>query len=381
MEGGVGAFTKALAQALAAVGHQIHIITSRQARPSTEKRRLSNLAEPFDTGFAQLHPHVRNWRWPSLSQVTDIVLRNDLDIVNIQYQAAAYHMRSPAANFLPWRLKGIAPTVVTFHDLLFPYLFPKAGPLRQAAVFFMARQAQGVIATNTADYQVLKDKLGQDIPLAQIPIGSNIPSFKPGPAAVSAIRQQLNLKPTDCLLGYFGFLHPSKGADILINVLAQREQNNHLVFIGGQTGSSDPENQAFYQRMRQLIDGEGLAGRVHWTGFVSDEEVSAYLHAADLMVMPYRDGASLRRGSLMAALAHGRPLITTTPTTPTSELVHGQNVYLVPPGDANALNAAVDVLSADPAIRNQLGQGAEETAALFTWDKIAEKTLIYLSSR
>jgi hypothetical protein len=76
-------------------------------------------------------------------------------VVNIQYQPAAYNMNSAAINFLPWRLKNVVKTAVTFHDLRVPYLFPKAGRLRQTAVNFLARSADGVIATNPADYQSL----------------------------------------------------------------------------------------------------------------------------------------------------------------------------------------------------------------------------------
>ena len=175
MEGGVGAFTQELAKALAALGHDIHIITSRQARPLSPERRLGALLEPVDIDFAQLHPRVRQWRWPALATVADIVLRYGLDVVNIQYQAAAYHMRSLAANCLPWRLKGVVKTAVTFHDLRVPYIFPKAGRLRQKAVHFMARQAHGCITTNEADYQTLHAL--NYAPLAQIPIGSNITTY------------------------------------------------------------------------------------------------------------------------------------------------------------------------------------------------------------
>ena len=67
--------------------------------------------------------------------------------------------------------------------------------------------------------------------------------------------------------------------------------------------------------------------------------MSAHLAAADLMVMPYRDGVSLRRGTLMAVLAHGRPLLTTAPAAPTPELRQGENMWLVPPDDPAALAA------------------------------------------
>ena len=92
--------------------------------------------------------------------------------------------------------------------------------------------------------------------------------------------------------------------------------------------------------------------------------------------MPYRDGVSLRRGTLMAVLAHGRPLLTTAPVAaaPVPELRHGENVWLVPPDDATALAAAITVLAADPGQRAQLGRGAREVAGLFDWGRIAGLT-------
>lgn len=379
MEGGVGAFTQELAKALSAAGHEIHIITDRRARPLTGQQRVRDLLEPVNLGFAQLHPVIRNWRWSSAAKIVDIVLRYELDVVNIQYQAAAYNMRSPAINLLPWRLKGITKTVVTFHDLRVPYLFPKAGRLRETAVQFMARQAHGVIVTNSADYQQLVTN--SQLPVCQIPIGSNITTRPPDHEAINAIRTELGLGETDRLLGYFGFLNESKGADTLLKALVQLDERHHLVFIGGQTGSSDPgNNQTFLTSLHQLITALGLDARVHWTGFVSDERVSAFLQAADVMVMPYRDGVSLRRGTLMAVLAHGRSLITTTPTIATPELVHGENVWLVPPDESTALAVAVRAVLADEALQHKLGEGAVKVAELFTWDKIATETAVFFQS-
>jgi glycosyltransferase involved in cell wall biosynthesis len=382
MEGGVGAFTQELAKALAALGHDIHIITGRQARPTagpqSSERRIGALLEPVDIGFAQLHPRVRQWRWPALATVADIVLRYDLDVVNIQYQAAAYHMRSPAINFLPWRLKGLVKTAVTFHDLRVPYLFPKAGRLRQKVVHFMARQAHGCITTNEADYQTLHNL--RHVRLAQIPIGSNITTYQPNHIEIGEARDLLGLQPADCLLGYFGFLHESKGADTLLYSLARLDKSVHLLFIGGQTGSSDPNNnESFLAQIHQLISKLGLDERVHWTGFVSEQRVSTFLQAADLMVMPYRDGVSLRRGTMMAVLAHGRPLITTHPAIPTPDLIHGQSTWFVPAADDLALADAIKSLLANPALRQKLGQGAAQVADLFTWDKIAGQTAEFLT--
>ncbi|MCB9422186.1 MAG: glycosyltransferase family 4 protein [Ardenticatenaceae bacterium] len=376
MEGGVGAFTQELAKALANIGHEIHIITDRRARPFTGEKRVRDLLEPIQLDFANLHPIVRHWRWSSVASIVDVVLRYELDVVNIQYQAAAYDMRSPAVNLLPWRLKGVVKTAVTFHDLRVPYLFPKAGRLRETAVQFMARQAHGVVVTNLADYQQLTASIQS--PVRQIPIGSNIITYTPTQAEINQVRRDFGLADSDRLLGYFGFLNESKGADTLLQALARLDERHHLVFIGGQTGSSDPDNnQIFLASLQQLVADLGLQDRVHWTGFVPDQQVSVYLHAADVMVMPYRDGVSLRRGTLMAVLAHGRSLITTTPTIPTPELAHGKNVWLVPVDEPTSLAEAVQTILDDDSLRRQLGKGAIKVAGLFSWEKIAAETAVF----
>jgi len=376
MEGGVGAFSDQLARALAALGHEIHIITSTQARPDDRPKTLTGLREPLDLGYARVHPRIRHWRWPSLSAVADLVIRYEMDVVNLQYQAAAFNMNSAAVTYLPWRLKGVAPTIVTFHDLRVPYLFPKAGGLREWVVRGLAHRAGGSIATNDADFRRLLE--WTDSPVRQIPIGSNIDAYQPNHIEIAEVRQGLGLGDDDILLGYFGFLNHTKGADTLIDALARLDGRHHLVFIGGQTGDSDPDNnQAFLAQLRRRIDEAGLSGRVHWTGYLSAVRVSAHLVAADTMAMPYRDGVSLRRGTLMAVLAHGRPLVTTAPAEPSAEFRHGENMWLVPPDAPDALAEAMRALAADSTLRRRLGEGARDLAQGYGWDTIAEQTAAF----
>lgn len=374
MEGGVGAFTQALAQALHALGHAVTVISRREARPPDVQLTARQLNEPIDLGYAQLLARARRWNRPEMHIIADMAVRYELDVVNIQYQAAAYNMRNPAINFLPWRLRGVAPAVVTFHDLRVPYIFPKAGALRTWVVQRMAQQAAGAIATNPADAAVLRTwQVGR---LAQIAIGSNIAPHAPDAATIAGLRAGLGLTDDAALLAYFGFANPSKGADVLVEALAQLPTNAQLVFIGGQTGASDPANNAaFLAQIRAQIAARGVQPRVHWTGFVPDAAVSAWLHAADLVVLPYRDGVSLRRGTLMAALAHGRPLITTHPPDGPAALVDGETAYLVPPDDPAALVAAVQALMADATLRARLGRQAAAFAAQFSWEHIARQTV------
>lgn len=378
MEGGVGAYTQEMARAIAAQNHEVHIITSRSAGTNAQRQRFGRLPEPRDLGFAQLHASIGRWRWPSVATIADLTLRYEFDVVNIQYQAAAYNMNSPAINLLPWRLKHLVRTVVTFHDIRTPYLFPKVGPLREKAVLFMARQAAGIITTNNADFNNLKEVVNS--PLTTIPIGSNIEAYQPNHVELNEVRENLRLHDDDVLLGYFGFVNESKGADTLVQAVAKLPPEYHLVFIGGQTGASDNTNAAFASQVREFIEDQNLVGRVHWTGFMPENRVSTFLKAADLMVIPFHDGVSLRRGTLMATLAHGCALVTTIPTVPVPELIHGENVWLVPAADAGALSEAILLLKDDRDLRARLGAGAKKVAANFSWDEIARRTVEFYQS-
>ncbi len=374
MEGGVGAFTRELARALNDLGHEVHIVTDRQARPEGAPRDFWNPRDPVETEVGQLHARVNRWWWSANSAVVDVALRYDLEVINIQYQAAAFDMRVPAINFLPWRLRGLATAVVTFHDLRHPYLFPKAGRLRPWVVKRLARSADGVIVTNEEDGRRL---LAADIParqIRQIPIGSNVRVEETSAREVAAVRRGLGLKDGDCLLGYFGFINASKGADLLLSALARLPERFQLAFIGGKTGSSDAANQVYLGRIEESLDAQGLGERVHWSGFLDDAALAAYFQACDLMVMPYRDGVSLRRGTLMAILAHGRPLVTSPPEGSGAPLVHGQNVWLTPVDDPLALRDAILRVAGDDSLRQCLSAGAREVSGQFRWDRIAAET-------
>jgi glycosyltransferase involved in cell wall biosynthesis len=296
----------------------------------------------------------------------------------------------PSINFLPlWlRARKQRPrVVVTFHDLKVPYLFPKAGRIRWWVVLALARWSDAVIVTNAEDLETILHSQLSPAPYL-IPIGSNIKPTPPADYDRDAWRARWGVGPEDILLSYFGFLNESKGGETLMRALdgvVKKGYRARLLMVGGKWGSSDPTNVAYAHWVEALIDELGLSRRVMWTGYTPPEEVSANLLASDICVLPYRDGASFRRGSFMAALVHGLPIVTTSmdllaadlesaaPRLPS--LRDGENVLLVPPDDAAALAKAIAHLTDSPELRQRLGQGAKEMSKAFGWDSIAEKTL------
>jgi glycosyltransferase involved in cell wall biosynthesis len=145
--------------------------------------------------------------------------------------------------------------------------------------------------------------------------------------------------------------------------------------IGGNVGSSDGSNAHHARDMQALIADLGLVERIRWTGYVDPPLVSANLRACDVLVLPYRDGVSYRRGSFMAGLAHGCPIITTHPALALPDLRDGDNLRLIAPTDAHALADVLVELAGDGALRDRLSLGARQLSTLFTWDRIALQTV------
>jgi glycosyltransferase involved in cell wall biosynthesis len=371
MQGGVGAFTREVARAMADAGHEVHVFTRAECKDSSEP------------GINVEGGVEGRWRWRTLRQVDDWIKQIQasdikLDAINIQFQTAAYDMH-PAIHWLPSRIKDI-PVVVTFHDLRVPYLFPKAGSLRESVVKKIARDADAVIATDRADESTLRDRWA--IPeVCWIPIGSNVTAALPAGFDREQQRAGIGVGPDDLLISYFGFLNESKGGLVLVEALARLVEQGipaHLVMIGGRAGSSDPTNLRYGERFDALVDQHGLENRIHWTGFVDDEGVSAHFYASDLTALPYLDGVSLRRGTLMAALAHGRAIVTTHPQTRAPEL--DGVVETVEANDPDGLAEAIVRVWRDAERRRTLEQAAAQAAQHFTWTRIAERTIEFFES-
>ncbi|KAB8145111.1 glycosyltransferase [Chloroflexia bacterium SDU3-3] len=366
--GGIGDYTRQLGTALAARGHAVTIWTI-----VGQRFVVQGLAgEPL-----LALPCAGGWGWPSWRCVAQALAQTRPDALHIQYQTGAYGMH-PAINFLPWRLRRTPqapPTLVTAHDLLEPYLFPKAGPLRRYVTRRLIADADAAILTNEADLaQAQRYRPPPRRPAALIPIGSNIPTALPDGYEREAWRRQLGLADDEVLVAYFGLMGRSKGVDTLVEALALLPPHIRLLVIGGE--ASAPQDVAYAAEVRARIAALGLGGRVQITGQLPEHEVAAHLRAADMAALPFADGASFRRGSLLAALAHGAPVVTTAPQAAGGALrplVEGESALLVPPDQPAPLAQAILRLAGDPALRARLAEGGRQLAAQFSWEHIAQQ--------
>ncbi|GAC1541250.1 MAG: glycosyltransferase family 4 protein [Herpetosiphon sp.] len=363
--GGMGDYTYHLAVELLQRGHHAMVITGGRA-PSAESRSVPSLSLPI------------TWRWNALPRLLAALHALCPDVVHLQYQAGAYGQH-PAITLLPAlisrRLK--LPVVVTPHDLLLPYLFPKADPVRRIVMRTMLTAADAVIVTNTADLARLTGRHVADrrhytahlAHLHLIPIGSNIPVAPPVGYERAAWRAAAGLADAE-VVAYFGLVGPSKGLLPLVESLPLLPPNVRLLIIGG--AAPGPADQAYAACVDHCIEHLALNDRILRTGPCSPAEVSAWLLASDVVALPFLDGASYRRGSLLAALAHGLPVVTTPPeATLVPELNDRAAVYFVPQPEKRALAGALRAVLADPVLRERLSKGARLLSQHWSWPAIA----------
>lgn len=382
MQGGMGDYSLALARELVALGHEVFVLTSHLATPIHKEHGIHVQASVVRWGrWASIEDRKHKNTLRGEAQAIEWIRQNKIGVVNIQYEPAAYRMEA-AVNFLPRNLsKSVAVVATTFHDLLVPYLFPKAGNLRKRVVYQMAKESSGVIVTNLEDERELSPIT--DKPLIRIPIGSNIGVNPPADYDREQWRKDMIITPDTFLIGYFGFVNASKGIDTLasaVRLAVQKGLNAHLLMIGGQTGDSDKSNIEQADEAQRLISGLGISRRVSWTGFVESETVSAYLMACDVVALPFKDGVSFRRGTLMAALAHGCPIITTHPQVELPELDGEKEMRLVPADNPHRLAEVLIELAQNPEQRQRLSEAALKLASHFRWDNIAAQTVQFFET-
>jgi glycosyltransferase involved in cell wall biosynthesis len=363
--GGVGDYTRRLAWSLAARGHALHVATiqggSFVVYDLATDRQSPIISRPSSWGW-RIHGHI-------LAAMR--ALRPD--VLHIQYQTGAYAMR-PAINLLSWRigrLRARPRVAVTFHDLLEPYLFPKAGSARRWVTLRLARDADVVVCTNDADAANLA---ASGLAPVVIPIGSNISVNPPDGYDRAAWRARLGVTNKEPLVAFFGLVSRTKGLDTLLDALFTPHAHPalgraRLLLIGGK--ATAPQDRVYAAEVDAHIARLGAEPRVIRTGHADEREVSAHLLAADCVALPFRDGASPRRGSLLAALAHGCAVVTTRPELTWDGL--GAAALLVPPDDEPDLGAAIARALGDETLRLALGERARSLASQYDWGEIARR--------
>jgi glycosyltransferase involved in cell wall biosynthesis len=198
--------------------------------------------------------------------------------------------------------------------------------------------------------------------------GVDTQRFRPNPPARSAVRAGLAISDEAVVALYLGRLAPDKGVLELasaFSVAARACPELHLLVVG-------PDEGGMRSRMDPAL--APVLNRVRFVEYTA--EPHAYMAAADIFLLPsHREGFG---SSVIEAAACEVPAIGTRIYGLCDALVEGETGLLVPPGDADALSAALVRLACDGELRRRMGRtGRERVHCCFLQERLTADLMAF----
>lgn len=367
-KGGTVVKVRALAQALAARGHQVTILTAdwglgrlngidmdlercawgwRAAKNGVKTYYLSSIAH---YRALTLNPQVIEFSRASLK---------DFDLVHFY---GLYDFLGPAVSFF-CRRQGL-PYVI---EPMGMYRLIDRGYLRKtlwhrALGRAFCGGASRFIATSEMEFQNLTE---DGISRHKLVIRYNgvDPEIAERVPRHGSFRAKHRIPSEEPFMLFLGRLIPRKGADILIKAFADVcSRSGHLVIAG-------PEGEPGYRRhLEKCAERSGAAARVHFTGPLYDENKLDALADADIFVLPsrYENFAN----APAEAIACNVPVIVSEDCG-IGPLVDGCAGLVIPPRE-EALANALRQLIHNQALYARLKDGCRQVAQQLRWDRLSE---------
>lgn len=282
-----------------------------------------------------------DWSLLKAQQLARKISEGQPDIVHIQYPGTGYgHKLGPQA--LSFLLK---PCVVTLHEVSQVHI------LRRLSLYPFVYGAEWLIFSSGFE-------MGYAMRFAPkpgnrscvIPIGSFISS--PNEASEKDLEDIVS----------FGLIRPNKGIEQVI-ALAAMIKTQGLPLNIRIIGSIDPKQPQYLDELRSASKDLPIT----WELGLSEPNVANLLARSRIAYMPFPDGASERRSSLLAVLLNGIATISTKGPFTTNELA--ESLFLTDTPEQALL--AIKQLLDKPAQLDDLAQRAREYGQKRSWPRIA----------
>ncbi len=234
---------------------------------------------------------------------------------------------------------------------------------------FSARRARFVLAVSDETRRTLHRTAG--IPLEAIRLLPNTlkPGFEQLPEASTAVETATG--PTLLTVSRLETAEKTKGVDKTIEAvarLAPRHPGLRYVIVGKGSDRS---------RLESLVQASGVSGRVQFVQDLSDEELAACYRECSAFVLPSgQEGFGI---VFLEAMRFSKPCIGGNAGGTPEVIDHDVTGLLVPYGDVDRLEQAVDRLISDPALRERMGRaGRKRLEREFVFERFHERVASHL---
>lgn len=160
------------------------------------------------------------------------------------------------------------------------------------------------------------------------------------------------LNPEKVTLIFVGRVDNEKRLDILIQAFQQLKRSDIQLAIAG-IGAARKD-------LEKLVNELNLEDRIHFLGFVQEEDLPALLNSADIFTMPSE--AELLSIATLEAMSCGLPIIAAQAGALPELVTNGINGYLFKAGDNSDAAFAISTLVNHPERWERMGQASAEKA-------------------
>jgi glycosyltransferase involved in cell wall biosynthesis len=249
------------------------------------------------------------------------------------------------------RLAGVPVVLHTFHGHVFhSYFSPAKTQLFLLIERFGARLSTRIITISPRlREEIVQFGVTGREQIEVIPLGFELEVFAAQARASSGFRRSLGLPPDAKLVGAVGRLVPIKNIPLLLEAAAlarQEDPDIRVVLVG-----DGPLREELEARAEAL----GLGQAVTFAGWRRDL-ASVYADLDAVVISSHNEGTP---ASLIEAMASGRPVIATRVGGVPDLIVDGETGHLVPPGDVEALAAALLELFREPELTARMAELAQ----------------------
>jgi glycosyltransferase involved in cell wall biosynthesis len=276
---GSAIFSRRLARGLAAGGHDVHVVcASDTGRPRTLVEDGVRLHRLWSLPIL-VHPSVRFTPPPGVPRT----LRRLVETLHPDVLHAQDHFTMGRAAMHAAASAGV-PVVATNHflpDNLMPYVPPVIRPMLTTAAWWDFRRVYttaDLVTAPTPTAARLAHEHGIVRAVETVSCGVDVHHFRPRPDHAVAARGELGV-PDLPTIGYVGRLDPEKRLEDLVRALALLVADLPVQLVMAGAGSQ-------LGRLRHLADVLGVAGSVHFLGYVPDDTLIDVYAATDVFCLP-----------------------------------------------------------------------------------------------
>jgi len=228
---------------------------------------------------------------------------------------------------------------------------------------WLIRRMDAIIATSDISASFLK------VQATVIPHGVDTDIYAP-PADRGAAFAQTGL-PGRYAIGCFGRVRAQKGSDVFVEAMC-RLLPRYPDFTAAIVGAITPEQMVFANDLKKRIEAAGLQSRIVITGELTIEEVQRWYQRLTIYAFTSRnEGFGL---TLIEAMSAGAALVASRAGAAELVVEDGVTGMLAPPGDVDALVAALEPLMRDPASATAMGErGRARVLEKFSLDAEAKR--------